>query len=578
MVEQEADEGAGLRLSTVAIRNFRGIRDLTVDIDRVTVLVGENNTGKTAFLEAIRICLDHNRWQGRPFEEYDYHLTGTSSTPSTAEPIEIVLTFRENQARPWNKEISRRLTPVITSGNDKQNQIICKFTSNYEATTGNSLRTVSFLNIDGEEISRPASVQTHLSSLRFLCRAYYLSAIRDAARHFGSKSRYWQAFLSEESIPEAERQKFETEFAQLNDSLVKSHGSLQKVRSHLDLIGDIIEVGGSKAVDIEALPSKLFSLLARSQVIITSKAGARVPIDKQGEGMQSLAVLLLFDAFLRSRVNDQNLTSEPIIALEEPEAHLHPSAVRTLARVITELPGQVLMSTHSGDLLSAVEVTAIRRFAFRDGGVKVFGFVKDVLSEEEMRKFDSHLRRTRGELLYARCWLLVEGETDTILYNGAADALGFDLDRRGVRCVEYRQTGIEVLVRVASGLGIECYMVADTDAQGDKDASAARSILGDTEDGERIVLPYNSPEEMLYSSGFTSMYREITEKKVQKSTSSESSEGDVEEKVKVVPSGGLGKPGAAHKAVQEMQLDPQRVPKCVVNIIEEAISLGRAGS
>ncbi len=78
-----------MRLTTVKIRNFRCIKDLAVDLDETTVLIGENNSGKTAFLEAVRICLERLRGRGRgPLDEYDYHLPDDASTPVDAAPIE----------------------------------------------------------------------------------------------------------------------------------------------------------------------------------------------------------------------------------------------------------------------------------------------------------------------------------------------------------------------------------------------------------------------------------------------------------------------------------------------------------
>ena len=46
-----------MRITSVRVRNFRGIRDLRIDLDEVTVLIGENNSGKTSVLEALRLCL-----------------------------------------------------------------------------------------------------------------------------------------------------------------------------------------------------------------------------------------------------------------------------------------------------------------------------------------------------------------------------------------------------------------------------------------------------------------------------------------------------------------------------------------
>jgi putative ATP-dependent endonuclease of OLD family len=74
-----------------------------------------------------------------------------------------------------------------------------------------------------------------------------------------------------------------------------------------------------------------------------------------------------------------------------------------------QIPGQKIISTHSGDLLSEVPLEAITRLYKRDG-VTVASRLKDVsLEPDDLRKFNFHIRHARGELLFARCWILGEG-------------------------------------------------------------------------------------------------------------------------------------------------------------------------
>ncbi|MGN6891096.1 DUF2813 domain-containing protein, partial [Neisseria sp. P0014.S004] len=77
---------------------------------------------------------------------------------------------------------------------------------------------------------------------------------------------------------------------------------------------------------------------------------------------------------------------------------------------INDIDGQKLIATHSGDLLSEVDLTAIRRIYKSRGLVKVGSIAPDLLNPREQRKFDFLIRRARGELFFARCWLLGEGE------------------------------------------------------------------------------------------------------------------------------------------------------------------------
>ena len=98
--------------------------------------------------------------------------------------------------------------------------------------------------------------------------------------------------------------------------------------------------------------------------------------------------------------------------------------IRSLQRLVRGFSGQKLISTHSGDLLAETEIHQIRRLARTRDGIRSFRVPSDLLSAEETRKFNYHVRQARGELLFARCWLLVEGETECWIFPAAARASG----------------------------------------------------------------------------------------------------------------------------------------------------------
>ena len=99
-----------MQLSKVRVRNFRCIRDISVDLDDTTILIGENNTGKTAFLDAIRICLSQLRARsGRVFHEYDYHLRDDAATPMDSDAIVIELFFIEPETESWHDDVIQEL-------------------------------------------------------------------------------------------------------------------------------------------------------------------------------------------------------------------------------------------------------------------------------------------------------------------------------------------------------------------------------------------------------------------------------------------------------------------------------------
>jgi putative ATP-dependent endonuclease of the OLD family len=158
-----------------------------------------------------------------------------------------------------------------------------------------------------------------------------------------------------------------------------------------------------------------------------------------------------------------------------------------------------------------------------NGEVKV-GFVPErSLTEDEERKIQFHITTTRGELFFARCWLLYEGESEYWILDGLARVTGKELDRWGVRMVPHRFSGHECLLKVANSLGIPWFLFTDGDVQGNATVSGGKAYLNGAEQAERILqIPENTIELHLCASGLGAAFeahisaqkrRTITEKK-----------------------------------------------------------------
>jgi len=256
-------------------------------------------------------------------------------------------------------------------------------------------------------------------------------------------------------------------------------------------------------VSIDAIPGRLFDMLAKAQVNMNTGTGAKIPVARHGEGTQSLAVLTLFNAYLQAWNK-----GAPIVAMEEPEAHLHPSAVRALWKLITQIPGQKIISTHSGDLLSEVPSESVVRL-YRKNGQTISRTMKDIpLDDKKRRQFNYHIRHARGELLFARCWILGEGETEVTLLPELARILGKDLERNGIRCVAYRQSDISLFIKVADAMGIYWVALTDNDhPQGKSDQEKVRTSLGSRQLNDVLfVMQESDVEQHLCTCGFTHIY------------------------------------------------------------------------
>ena len=491
-----------MTITTVRIQNFRGIRSLDLELGRVAVLIGENNTGKTSVLDALKLCLrDLGPRRRVVFDPLDFHLPDSGAEPSSADPIQIEVTFSDRPDEEWDDELVGRLNRarVLQVDDEGRNHVRLRVTCQYDQATREFAQDWSFLDLKGDTLSRTRPGA--LTRLQEEVRYFYLTALRDATRHFDAKGPFWRPFLKDSQLSPDKKAEIEEKLQQVNDLVVSSHASFGQVQAGLRRVQSVVPLSTGEAVSIEAVPGRMFDMLARAQVQLGTTTGAKIPLGRHGEGTQSLAVLMLFSAFLEARTE-----GAAVLALEEPEAHLHPSAIRALWTLVRGFTGQKLISTHSGELLAETDICDIRRLARTQDGIKAFRVPRDLLCKEETRKFNYHIRRTRGELLFARCWLLVEGETETWVYPAAARALGLNLHREGIRVVEFRQSDVGMLAKVANALGISWYCVGDDDNNRANDEPKLQRNLGGAQEADRFAFPYPDMEKHLQANGYKEVY------------------------------------------------------------------------
>jgi putative ATP-dependent endonuclease of the OLD family len=101
-------------IKRLRIANFRSIRQADIELSPVTVLIGPNNAGKSAILEAIRIALTR-RWgqRGTGFTEYDVHLCHTRPDPKVGDPVVIGIELQEEAPNAWPEDLHAELEDVI---------------------------------------------------------------------------------------------------------------------------------------------------------------------------------------------------------------------------------------------------------------------------------------------------------------------------------------------------------------------------------------------------------------------------------------------------------------------------------
>ena len=570
-----------MRLTHVGIRNFRGIRELSLQLDDLCVLIGENNAGKSSILDAVRLCLTKPLTRrAAVFEEYDYHLKDASADPTTSEPIGITLTFEEPQESKWPADVSQQMRNVAQIDESGRKAVILRVTSGYKTKTGDYETDYDFLDRSGNALTQARNPAT-LMALQRLAPAFHLESLRDAARAFQARAPFWGPFVRALDIDDQAREDLEHALHQLNQEILGKHTAFDSVREHLRKLAELMPLGEGDPVSIETLPSKIFDILSRTQVHLSSRTGAHIPVRQHGSGTQSLAVVCLFNAFLRSRLAEgYGESATPILAMEEPEAHLHPAAVMSVGNLLAGTPGQKIVSTHSGELMAGVPLRSIRRIRRDASGVHAHAVAEGALSPEDADKLDYHVRTTRGSLFFSRCWLLVEGKTDAVLLQEFARIMGHRLYADGVSCIEFSQVGVEPFVKLANQLGIEWFVLADKDQAGERYiASAAKHLEGRPESEHTKILDHGAMEVFLCMEGFGNIFEEgVSGQKRDRIATPKSDAPDSWQQV-VRAQGGKAKPANALRVAQcAAERGADSVPQLLKDVIAQVRNLAKGAN
>lgn len=564
-------------LKQLDIKNFRGIEELSLPLEDLCVLIGENNAGKSSVLDALRLCLTRSLTRkAAVFEEYDYHLADSSADPAKAKPIEITLTFAEREEDEWPDEISQMLDRAEQVDENALRSVTLRVRSHYDPAINDYATEYDFLDLSGEPLVQAKNPRL-LINLQQLVPTFYLASLRDAAQEFRARSAFWGPFVKALELDDEAREELEKALHELNKKVLDKHTAFDSVKDRLKKTAELLPLGGEEPVSIEAVPSKVFDILSRTQVNLASKTGVQIPVVRHGSGTQSLAVICLFDAFLQSRLEEgYGEYAEPLLALEEPEAHLHPSAIKAVGEMLRQISGQKLISTHSGDLLAGVPLNKIRRLRRTNGQISVHLVREDVLTPDEKNKLDYHIRTTRGSLLFSRCWVLVEGETEAPLISECARAMGYDLYAEGVSCIEFTKVGVEKFIKLADELGIEWFVLADGDPAGEGYVRSARKQLGRRDEQTHICsLPCKDIETFLCTEGFGSIYESsISEQKKGDVTAQNGSE-DYWKQVLGAQAKGAKTRNALIVAEKIVEQGKDGVPTLLQEVIEQARTLAR---
>lgn len=487
-------------LERIEIVGFRGINRLSLTLDDNTLLLGENAWGKSSLLDALTLLLAPEETLYR-FETHDFHFP-PGDEAAKERYLQIIFTFCEKDIGHAHLPRYRHLSPLWVKAEDGLSRI--HYRCEGEMTDDDTVCTWrSFLDADGNPL-----LLHHIDRLvRSIIRIHPVLRLRDA--RFIRRLR--PSSLGDR-LP-ADNEMLAQQLDQLTRELVRNPQKLTngELRQGLAAMQQLLEhyfsEQGSQTVGPRRQRRQQEQQAWRSLDNIN-----RVVAEPNSRSMR-LILLGMFSTLLQAKGNVKlEPHARPLLLVEDPETRLHPIMLSVAWGLLNQLPLQRITTTNSSELVSLVPVVHVCRLVRESGRVATYRLGARGLGPEDSRRIAFHIRFNRPSSLFARCWLLVEGETEVWLLNELARQCGHNFEAEGVRVIEFAQCGLKPLLKFARRMGIEWHALVDGDEAGKKYANTVRSMLDNHEDNERdrlTALPAADMEHFMYKEGFSPVYHRV---------------------------------------------------------------------
>lgn len=489
-------------LERVEIVGFRGINRLSLMLEQNNVLIGENAWGKSSLLDALTLLLSPE------FDLYHFVRDDFWFPPGDIQGREhhlhIILTFRETEPGRHRVRRFRPLQRCWVPCDDGYHRVFYRLEG--ELAEDDSVMTLrSFIDGEGE-----ALVLEEIDELaRHLVRLMPVLRLRDARFmrriHNGTVPH----------SPQIEITARQLDF--LSRELVSHPQNLSdgQIRQGLSAMVQLLEhyfAEQSSAQTRHRLMRRRSHDEQRSwrYLDIINRM-----IDKPGGRSHRVILLGLFATLLQAKGTVRlDRDARPLLLIEDPETRLHPIMLSVAWHLLNLLPLQRVTTTNSGELLSLTPVEQVCRLVRESTRVSAWRLGPGGMNAEESRRIAFHIRFNRASSLFARCWLLVEGETETWVINELARQCGHHFDAEGVKVIEFAQSGLKPLIKFARRMGIQWHVLVDGDEAGKKYAAAVRGLLNNDRELERdhlTSLPALDMEHFMYRQGFDDVYHRVAQ-------------------------------------------------------------------
>jgi len=464
-------------IDKVRISGFRGIKNAEINLSRITMFLGVNNSGKTSILRALQLALgDYSKY----LTSDDFHiaLDGSRSQEIIVD-IRIVPSDTEDRrgrafSEAWASEFGDIIrTEIIDGESDPYQIVIIRTVARPDPVKGGYSvdhfaldRWQSFSSWNAANAMMDNQIRAKFEALPFIT----VDAQRDIHQELRDRSSFVGKILSTLDYESSDMRELEAMIAKINHKAVEKSEALNKLKNHLNILNQSSETSG--LTEITPFPKRVRDLAKRFSIHFGESDEYSFSMEYHGMGTRSWASILTVKAFIELKAeiyHHEDKPFFPILAIEEPESHLHPNAQRALYQHLrNNLQSQIIVTTHSPYLPAISSLFEIRMLRKAQEKVILNSLIDD-LDNKQKTKLRTEVMRLRGEIFFSKTIILVEGITEEILTSGMFE-IYFDCQifEKGVNCISVNGYGNYLpFLMFALSFDIPVCIISDNDNNGD---------------------------------------------------------------------------------------------------------------